>query len=152
MVLKPHNRVPFPLPRRWLRVFGLGALWWLAGCERQLPANRYDVLSGTVQALQAEMGQLTVRTSTPRPEFGPNPNVRCLLSSDAEVYINDTFSAADAMVVGDTAELIGYHDPSRAERFLVCLVHIARSEPLPPAPDLSVPTTESAAAGPAREQ
>jgi len=63
--------------------------------------------------------------------------VHCLLSSDAEVYINDKFSAIGAIAVGDTAELIGYRDPNRVERFLVSLVHITRDEPLPPAPDLS---------------
>lgn len=152
MSLKPQSCVQLRFPHDWRRVVGLGALWVLAGCERQLPTNRYDVLSGTVQALQAEMGQLTVRTGAPRPEFGSSPNVQCLLSSDAEVYINDKFSAIDAIAVGDTAELIGYHDPGRAERFLVCLVHIARSEPLPPAPGLSLPTTESAASVVPRER
>ncbi len=132
-------------------LLGLGVAWALSGCEKQLPANRFDVFSGTVQALHADMGQLTLRATTPRPEFENNPYVHCLLGNDAEVYINDKFSAIGAIEVGDTAELIGYRDPNRAERFLVCMVHIKRGEPLPPAPDLSTPNTPSAAA-PQREQ
>jgi hypothetical protein len=124
----------------------LGATWALVGCDKQLPPNRFDVLTGTVQALHADLGQLTVRASALRPEFENNPYVHCVLGNDAEVYINDKFSAIGAIAVGDTAELIGYRDPNREERFLVCLVHITRSEPLPPAPDLSAAATQSAAA------
>jgi hypothetical protein len=121
---------------------GLGVAWVLSGCEKQLPTNRYDVLTGTVQSLHADMGQLTVRITSLRPESDKNPYAHCLLSGDAEVYINDKFSTIGAIEVGDTAELIGYRDPNRAERFLVCLVHITRDEPLPPAPDLSMPATQ----------
>ena len=119
-------------------LLALGAAWTLSGREKQLPANRFDALSGTVQSLHADMGQLTVRASALRPDAETDPYVHCLLSGDAEVYINDKFSSIGAIEVGDTAELIGYRDPNRVERFLVCLVHITRGEPLPPAPDLSV--------------
>jgi len=115
----------------------LPAACLLVGCEKQLPENRFDVIAGTVQSLHADMGQLTVRSSVLRPDATDHPYVHCLLSSDAEVYINDKFSAIGAIAVGDTAELIGYRDPNRVERFLVSLVHITRDEPLPPAPDLS---------------
>ncbi len=131
---------------RLLWVVGLGLLWAAFGCGRKEPTNRHDVLAGTVQSLRPDMGQLTVHATTPRPEPDSNPNVQCLLSSDAEVYINDKFSTSDAIVVGDNVELIGYLDPDpRAERFVVCLVYIARSEPLPPAPDLAAPSTTRAA-------
>lgn len=135
----------------WLLAVGLGAVLTLPGCGRQTPANRHDVLAGSVQSVHAETGQLTVRQSFPRPEIGDNPTVSCLLSSDAEVYINDKFSAIDAIVAGDNIELIGYRDPNpRAERFLVSLVHITRSEPLPPAPDLA--GASAASTVPARVQ
>jgi hypothetical protein len=111
----------------------------LAGCGKQLPENRFDAITGTVQALHADTGQLTVRASALRSDSLTGPYVHCLLSGDAEVYINDKFSAIGAIAVGDTVELIGYCDPNRAERFLVALVHITRDEPLPPAPALSTP-------------
>ncbi len=134
---------------RFSVLLGLGVAWALSGCDKQLPANRFDVLTGTVQALHADMGQLTLRASALRPEFENNPYVHCVVGNDAEVYINDKFSALGAIAVGDTAELIGYRDPNRSERFLVCLVHITRAESLPAAPDLS--TADTLIAAPPRE-
>lgn len=139
-----------PIGKRYRLLFALlalGVAGALAGCEKQLPANRFDVISGTVQSLHADIGQLTLHSSSPRFESG-NPYVHCLLSGDAEVYINDQFSTIGAIAVGDTAELIGYRDPNRPERFLVCLVHITRSESLPPAPDLSVASAQDGASVP----
>jgi hypothetical protein len=142
MLAKPLVHVELGVARGLLWVIGLGLLWAASGCGRPVPTNRHDVLAGTVHSLRPDMGQLTVHTTAPRPELGSNPNLQCLLSSDAEVYINDKFSTSDAIVVGDNVELIGYMDPDpRAERFVVCLVYIARSEPLPPSPDLTAPST-----------
>jgi hypothetical protein len=125
-----------------------GVLVLIAACGRQLPTNRYDVLSGTVQSLRAETGQLIVHVAAPRPEFGKTTSIACLLGSDAEVYINDKFSALSAIQVGDAIELIGYRHPDpRTECFVVSLAYIARSEPLPPAPDLPAPSTSTAPTG-----
>jgi hypothetical protein len=137
--------------RGLLLVVGIASAAW-SGCEKQLPANRFDILTGTVQSLHADVGQLTIRTSSLRADPDASPYVHCVLGGDAEVYINDRFSALAAIQIGDTAELIGYRDPDRAERFLVCLVHITRSEPLPPAPDLSLPSTQTAATAPSEQR
>ncbi len=125
----------------------LGLAW---SCERQLPTNRHDAITGVVQSQQVELGQLTIRPIPGRPELGENPTVQCLLSTDAEVYVNDQYSAPDAIQVGDTVEVIGHHDAnSRTDRFLVCLVLITRPAPLPPAPDLLAPSSDSGAPVPA---
>jgi hypothetical protein len=103
------------------------------------------LLSGTVESVRADTGQLTVRVLSPRAEESESERVSCLLTSDAEVYVNDKCSSLEAISIGDTVELIGYPDPSpRAERFLVCLALITRNEPLPPEPDLSPLPTQAA--------
>ena len=121
---------------------GLVAAWPI-GCGGQPPATRHEIVTGVVEGLRTETGQLTVRTTGMRHERDEEPTVSCLLTSDAEVYINDKFSRVAALTIGDTVELIGYPDPGpRAERFLVLLAHVTRPEPLPPAPDLEVPASQ----------
>ncbi len=112
------------------------------GCNRQAPSNRHEVLTGTVESLQADIGQLTVRLPGLRPEPDDDQKVICLLGSDTEIYINDRVREIGAIETGDPIELIGYRDPSpRAERFVVRLAYITRNEPLPPEPDLALKTT-----------
>jgi len=113
-----------------------------SGCNRQAPANRHEVLTGTVETVQAQTGQLTVHVPGLRPEPVDDQRVVCLLANDTEVYINDRFQTFDAISAGDTVELVGYRDSSlRAERFVVRLACITRKEPLPPEPDLALATT-----------
>lgn len=122
---------------------GLLATCAALGCGRQTPSNRHEILTGTVEAVQAETGQLTVRVPAVRAEPEENQKISCLLANDTEVYINDRFRSFDAIASGDTVELIGYRDPSpRAERFVVRLAYITRKEPLPPEPDLALTTTQ----------
>jgi hypothetical protein len=128
--------------RRSLIAIGLLVACAVLGCNRQAPSNRHEVLTGTVEALQADIGQLTVRVPGLRREPDDDQKVTCLLANDTEVYINDRFRSFDAIALGDTVELIGYRDPSpRAERFVVRLAYITRNEPLPSEPDLALKVT-----------
>lgn len=117
-----------------------------SGCERRPPPRRFDVLTGTVAGLRADTGELTVHTGLERPDGINDQNVTCLITSDAEVYINDKFSSIAEINIGDDVELIGYVDPDpRTERFLVSLARISRSAALPPPPDLPISTSQPAA-------
>ncbi len=120
------------------------------GCRPPSGPSRHEMIAGTVESVRPGTGELTVRTSGfgSEREQGQQEKVSCLLTSDAEVYINDRFSPPEAIAVGDLVELIGYRESTpRAERFVVCLAQITRREPLPPEPDLS-PMAATAASRP----
>ena len=131
-----------PLRARAGGVLAVGLWLAITGCGRQLPTNRHEVLVGTVQSLRPEIGQMTVHVSTPRLDVSKASDVPCLLGGDAEIYVNDKFSTLGAIQVGDAVELIGYrHADPRTDACVVALARIARSEALPPAPELTPSTT-----------
>lgn len=142
-----------PKPPSYCRlaaVLSAALLAWPVGCGRQSPSIRHEVLSGTVESAEGATGQLSLRTTVPHPTAVHDQKVACLLTNDAEVYINGVFSGREAIRTGDSIELIGYRDPEPpAERFIVSLAHIERPLPPPPEPDLSSP--ESTPAAPAQE-
>ncbi len=107
-------------------------------CRRQTLANNYEALSGVVMSVRTDTSELTVRVTDPAPERADAAVLACLLTNDAEVYINDRYSAVNAIAVNDAVELVGYHeDNARGERFVVCLAQISRPEARPVEPDLS---------------
>ena len=113
------------------------------GCRNASGPEQHEALLGTVESIQPDTGQITVRVEELRGERSPTARITCLVTSDAEVYVNDRYSGFDAIEIGDTVELIGYRDPNpRAERFIVCLTRIVRNEPAPPKPDLTPPATQ----------
>ncbi len=114
----------------------------LCGCPPPGSTTRYEVLLGTVVALRAETGQLTVQTVESHPSGSKSRKISCLLTKTTEIYVNDRFSSFDAIAMGDTVRLVGFRDPDpQTERFAVSFANITRNEPLPPEPDLSPPTT-----------
>ncbi len=115
----------------------LAAVSMGGSCRQPTYISEYERLTGCVTALPAETSELTVQLIEPAAAFGKSGDAACLVTNDAEIYINDRFVQFDSIVVGDTVELVGYREHSpRGERFIVCLANIARTEPLPPAPDL----------------
>jgi len=126
-----------------LRVAVIVALIPLWACGEQSRASKYEILSGTVEGVRAETGQLRVRPDDERHGRDENRKVACLLTSDAEVYINDRFSSFDAIEIGDAVELVGYREQTpHTERFVVALAQITRNEPPPPEPELASPSTQ----------
>ncbi len=143
--LLPLRCSPAGKPCGAVAALALLAVCGSSGCERRPPPSRFDVLTGTVAGLRADTGELTVRTGLERPDGIDDQNVTCLITSDAEVYINDKFSSIAEIDIGDDVQLIGYVDPDpRTERFLVSLARISRSAALPPPPDLPIPTSQPA--------
>lgn len=118
---------------------------WLGGCERPSAEGDYAVLAGTVEGLRSDTFELAVRVAERWPGRPKGEAVACLLTNDAEVYVNGRFSAFSAIAIGDAVELAGYYEPNRrGERFVVSLANITRNEPLPPEPDLTPPATQPA--------
>ncbi len=128
-----------PRRRRWTALpLAIAAAALITGCTRQSSPSGYDVISGSVAAVHAETGQLTVRSGAPWVDSGKQRESACLLTGDAEVYVNDRFSAPEALSIGDAIEVIAYRDPTTpAERFVVCFAYVTRSEPPAPPPDLT---------------
>jgi len=132
--------------RRWRAALApaLTAACLAAGCTRQSSPSGYEVISGTVGEVHPETGQLTVRSGAAWVDSGKERALACLLTGDAEVYVNDRFSGFEALQVGDAIEVIAYRDPtSQAERFVVCFAYVTRPEPPAPVPDLGPPATQS---------
>ena len=142
--MSPGSLLQFVMCRSAAMTLNLLVAGFVAGCSEQDRPERHEVLSGVVESLHADTGQLTVRTSGFRPESEGEQSVSCLLTSDAEVYVNDKFSGLAGLTVGDTVELVGYRDPiPRSERFLVALARVRRAAAAPQ-PDLPPPTTTPA--------
>jgi hypothetical protein len=140
------QRVANPFRHPLAAVFSATLLILPVGCGRQSAAYRHEVLNGTVESADGATGQLTLRTAVPHQTGVQDQKVACLLTNDAEVYINGMFSGREAIRAGDSIELIGYRDPEPpAERFIVSLAHIGRRLPPPSEPDLTSPETAPAA-------
>jgi hypothetical protein len=119
------------------------ALLFFCGCSRQNSPSSYEAVSGVVASVQPDTGQLTIRCSGARPETDREREMACLLTNDAEVYVNDRFAGFEKIAVGDVIELIGYSGSSpRDERFVVSFAYITRTEPPPPEPDLTPRATQ----------
>ncbi len=114
-----------------------------SGCRKPSTPSDYTVLAGTVESLRAETTcELTVRPGRRWSGHIKTATISCLLTNDAEIYVNDRFSSFAAIAIGDEVELIGYRESNpRGERFVVAFAYITRNEPLPGPPDLSPPTT-----------
>ncbi len=120
-----------------------GPLLLAADCTRQSSPSSYEVLNGTVASAQPDTGQLAIRSGGAGAETERERGVACLLTNDAEVYINDRCTTFDKIAVGDLIELIGYRDPNpRSERFVVSFAYITRTEARPPEPDLTPRATQ----------
>jgi hypothetical protein len=109
-----------------------------SGCDRPRPRAHYSVLSGKVIACHTDTGELSVRVSRRRPEGPSEETVYCLITRDAEIYINDKVSSIHEIQLGDAVELIGRRDPdSQIERFVVSFAYFDHPLPPPPPPDLT---------------
>lgn len=114
----------------------------LGGCRGASGPEQHEALLGTVEGIQPDTAQITLRVAESRGPWSEPTRVTCLLTNDAEVYVNDRYAGLAGVRIGDTVELIGYRDPNpRTERFIVCLARIARNEPAPPMPDLTPPAS-----------
>ena len=117
-----------------------------AGCDKPRPRARYTVLSGKVVACHTDTGELSVRVSRRRPEGPTEETIYCLITRDAEIYVNDKVSSIDEIQLGDAVELVGRRDADpQLERFVVSFAYFDRPLPPPPRPDLTpppVPDTE----------
>lgn len=111
-------------------------------CDRRRNVSDYEVLHGTVTALRADTFDFTVAADNRwTANASPEP-VSCLLTNDAEIYVNDKFSDFQEIAIGDAVELVGYRELNpRSERFVVSLANITRNEPLAPPPDLTTQPT-----------
>lgn len=133
-----------PVRRAACGAFLLLAVAFSGGCRSASGPEQHEALLGTVESIQPDTGQITVRVEELRGERIQAERITCLLATDAEVYVNDRYSGFEGIEIGDMVELIGYRDPNpRAERFIVCLAQIVRNEPAPPKPDLTPPATQS---------
>lgn len=130
---------------------GLGAAWGavlilsltFGGCRGASGPAQHEALVGTVESIQPDTAQVTIRVAESRGPWSEPTRVTGLLTNDAEVYVNDRYVGLEGVRVGDTVELIGYRDPNpRTERFIVCLARIARNAPAPPVPDLTPPASQ----------
>jgi hypothetical protein len=107
-------------------------------CRRQTFSNNYEALTGVVLNVRTDTSELTVRPVEPAPERADAAGLLCLLTNDAEVYINDRYASVNAIAVNDAVELVGYREENaRGERFVVCLAQITRPAAAPVEPDLS---------------
>jgi hypothetical protein len=117
-----------------------------AGCDKPLPHARYTVLSGRVVACHTDTGELSVRVSRRRPEGPTEETIYCLITRDAEIYVNDKVSSIAEIQLGDAVELVGRRDPDpQTERFVVSFAYF--DHPLPPAPPpdlVAAPTPDRA--------
>lgn len=123
---------------------GLALVLCAAGCREPGGSTHYEVFGGTVETLRADTFDLTIRPGDEWAGRVPGPAVSCLLTKNTEIYINDRFSRFDAIAIGDGVELIGYFEDAAAggQRYVVSFAYITRNEPLPPAPDLSLPAPQ----------
>ena len=117
-----------------------------AGCDKPLPRARFTVLSGKVVACHTDTGELSVRVSRRRPEGPTEETIYCLITRDAEIYVNDKVSSIEEIQLGDAVELVGRRDPDpQTERFVVSFAYFDHPLPPPPRPDLiaaPAPATE----------
>lgn len=117
-----------------------------AGCDKPLPHARFTVLSGKVVACHTDTGELSVRVSRRRPEGPTEETIYCLITRDAEIYVNDKVSSIAEIQLGDAVELVGRRDPDpQTERFVVSFAYFDHPLPPPPRPDLTpapAPATE----------
>ena len=95
-------------------------------------------LAGKVVACHAESGELSVQVSPRTGEDTAEQTVYCLVTDDAEIYVNDRFSSIEEIQLGDMIELIGYHDPDpQLDRFVVSFAYLDHPLPAPPRPNLA---------------
>lgn len=125
----------------------LSVLFLAAGCERQSAQSDYEVIDGAVEAVRADSFELTVRMGERHTGRGKDAVLACLVTGDAEVYVNDRFGSFDAISPGDNIELIGYPERGnpRSGRFVVLYAYIRRPESppaLPVLPDSASATTQ----------
>lgn len=103
----------------------------LNGCARQTGAQPVDALSGAVVETRPGTGELSVRVRSPR---GGERTVRCMVTNDSEIYINDMLSTLDDVEAGDPIRLLGQRDAgATSPAIVVTYARIAR-EHAPPAP------------------
>ncbi len=117
----------------------------LTGCSKQEPRTEYQAFSGTVRAADIETGELFVRSDHPPQPGKPGRDLPCVVTKDAEIYINDRFASIQEITVGDSVELIGYRD---ADRFVVSFATITRAEPPPTLPAIFQSATSPASQPP----
>jgi len=119
-----------------------------SGCDKPPPRAHYNVLSGKVTACHTDTGELTVRAARRTPEGPIEETVYCLLTRDAEIYVNDKVSSIEEIQLGDAVELVGRRDPDpRVERFIVSFAYLDHPLPPPSPPDLTpapAPATQDA--------
>lgn len=98
------------------------------------------MLAGEVVAISPELGELTVAARD-----GQTPSrIICIVTDDAEVYVNDQFSRLDRIQLGDEVELVGYRDARQpVDRYVVSIAEVRRPTPPTPAPQIEpVPTSQ----------
>lgn len=108
----------------------------LCGCPQSAPGPRYSTLAGVVVASSADLGELTM---APTPGEA-DARIVCIVTDDAEVYINDQFARLDQIQIGDAVELVGYRDQRHpVDRFVVSIAEVHRPAPPTPAPQIEPP-------------
>lgn len=108
-----------------------GLALWPAGCTRAGTQSGYEVLQGTVRAVNAETGELAARVERESGELLAGRDVACVITKDTEIYIDDRFSAVGEIAEGDPIELVGYRD---GDRFVISFASVIRRAARP-APD-----------------
>jgi hypothetical protein len=118
------------------------------GCDEPPPPTHYTVFSGEVVACHIDTGELSVRATRRTPQGPLEETIYCLITRDAEIYVNDKVSSIGEIQLGDAVELIGRRDPDpQTERFVVSFAYFDHPLPPPPRPDLTpapAPATEEA--------
>lgn len=123
----------------------IGALLLLAGCSGESHQSEYQAFGGTVRALDVASGELFVRADERVRGWRADRDVPCVVTKDAEIYLNDRFALLADIWVGDAVELVGYRD---ADHMVLSLVTVTRSQPKPPPPALPPLATQPAADAP----
>lgn len=129
------------ISRRRLAVALLAAAL-LPACEDNRLPRAHRLVTGVVESVRPEAGQLVVRRLPGRS--AGEERVAGLLTSDSEIYINDRFGRAEEIAVGDAIKVIGHRDPNpRSDFFLVSSARITRPAEPPPQPPIVPSPQES---------
>ena len=128
-----------------MRAAALSVPVCLFSCDEPPPVPHYAVLAGQVVACHTDTGELSIKTTRRGLDEPAEDTVYCLITRDAEIYVNDKFSTIDEIQLGDDVELIGRRDPDpQSDRFVINFAYFDHPLPDPPQPEFSpAPTPDT---------
>ena len=127
---------------RGLLLAAAGMLCAAGDCQRQTPGGEYEALRGAITQVRVDASEFVVQPDERWPERGGDTGAAavCLLTTAAEVYVNDAYTGVEALTAGDVVDVVGYRElPGRGERLVVSLARVRRAAAAPPEPDIPLP-------------